>query len=82
MTKEIHHYDGHILCEMNVECLRKGRLEEGFSEDPYLSGIMGIAAVRGLQGNQTDPGSNALPHKPKRKKLTNFMAVSYLLLLY
>jgi beta-glucosidase len=34
---------------------RFGRLQEGFSEDPYLSGIMGVAAVRGLQGNQTDP---------------------------
>ena len=34
---------------------RFGRLQEGFSEDPYLSGLMGIAAVRGLQGDQTDP---------------------------
>ena len=34
---------------------RFGRLQEGFSEDPYLSSRMGIAAVRGLQGNQTDP---------------------------
>jgi beta-glucosidase-like glycosyl hydrolase len=30
------------------------RLQEGFSEDPWLSGQMGIAAVRGLQGPQND----------------------------
>ena len=29
---------------------RFGRMEEFFSEDPYLTGQMGIAAVRGLQG--------------------------------
>jgi beta-glucosidase len=33
---------------------RFGRLQEGFSEDPFLSGQMGIAAVRGLQGPQND----------------------------
>lgn len=33
---------------------RFGRLQEGFSEDPWLTGRMGIAAVSGLQGNQTD----------------------------
>ena len=33
---------------------RFGRLQEGFSEDPYLSGKIGVAAVRGLQGPQND----------------------------
>ena len=34
---------------------RFGRLQEGFSEDPYLTSVMGLAAVRGLQGSQADP---------------------------
>eukprot|EP01047_Picozoa_sp_COSAG01_P089894 COSAG01_NODE_21876_length_881_cov_1.223785_1_plen_240_part_00 len=33
---------------------RFGRLQEGFSEDPFLSARMGVAAVRGLQGPQSD----------------------------
>ena len=30
---------------------RYGRVEEMYSEDPYLTGQMGVAAVRGLQGD-------------------------------
>src|SRR3984957_8484888 len=30
---------------------RWGRIEETFGEDPYLAGEMGVAAVRGLQGD-------------------------------
>ena len=30
---------------------RWGRIEETFGEDPYLVGEMGVAAVRGLQGD-------------------------------
>ena len=33
---------------------RYGRVEEMYSEDPYLVGQLGTAAVRGLQGLQTD----------------------------
>ena len=32
---------------------RWGRVEETFGEDPYLVGRMGVAAVRGFQGNAT-----------------------------
>ncbi|MEO6091709.1 MAG: glycoside hydrolase family 3 N-terminal domain-containing protein [Novosphingobium sp.] len=35
---------------------RFGRAEEFFSEDPHLTGQMGIAAVRGLQGRQRPLG--------------------------
>ena len=34
---------------------RFGRLQEGFSEDPHLTSRMGVAAVRGLQGDNQDP---------------------------
>jgi beta-glucosidase len=37
---------------------RFGRLQEGFSEDPYLTSQMGVAAVRGLQGDNHDPLSH------------------------
>ncbi len=30
---------------------RWGRTEEAYSEDPYLTGRMGVAFVKGLQGN-------------------------------
>ena len=30
---------------------RWGRIEETFGEDPYLVGTMGVAAVRGFQGD-------------------------------
>jgi beta-glucosidase len=39
---------------------RWGRVAEGYGEDPYLTGVMGAAAVRGFQGPQLDaPGSIA-----------------------
>lgn len=34
---------------------RWGRLEETFSEDPYLCGMMGISYVKGLQGTKRTP---------------------------
>ncbi len=33
---------------------RFGRVEEMYSEDPYLVGQLGMAAVNGLQGSSTD----------------------------
>ena len=33
---------------------RWGRTEEAYSEDPYLTGRMGVAFVKGLQGNDPD----------------------------
>lgn len=33
---------------------RWGRVAEGYGEDPYLSGVMGAAAVRGYQGESLD----------------------------
>ena len=43
---------------------RFGRLQEGFSEDPLLTSRLGIAAVRGLQG---DGGAGpATPLQPQR----------------
>ena len=30
---------------------RWGRVAEGYGEDPYLSSVMGVAAIRGYQGN-------------------------------
>lgn len=30
---------------------RWGRVSEGYGEDPYLNGVMGVAAVRGYQGD-------------------------------
>jgi beta-glucosidase len=39
---------------------RWGRVAEGFGEDPYLSGVLGAAMVRGFQGEQlADVGSIA-----------------------
>ena len=35
---------------------RWGRIEESFGEDPYLCGEMGVAAVRGLQGEDRQIG--------------------------
>jgi beta-glucosidase len=37
---------------------RYGRVEEMYSEDPYLVGQMGVAAVRGLQGESSDLDQN------------------------
>jgi beta-glucosidase len=37
---------------------RFGRLQEGFSEDPFLTSRLGVAAVKGLQGdNGSGPGT-------------------------
>lgn len=36
---------------------RWGRIEETYGEDPYLVGRMGVAYVRGVQGEQLDDGS-------------------------
>jgi beta-glucosidase len=39
---------------------RWGRVAEGYGEDPFLTGVMGAAAVRGYQGTDlTKPGSIA-----------------------
>ncbi len=39
---------------------RWGRVAEGYGEDPYLTGVMGAATVRGYQGDRLDaPGSIA-----------------------
>ena len=38
---------------------RFGRVEEMYSEDPYLVAKMGVAAVRGLQGIEDRPGSES-----------------------
>jgi len=35
---------------------RWGRSEEGFGEDPYLTAVMGVAFIRGLQGNDLRHG--------------------------
>ena len=36
---------------------RRGSVERTFGEDPYLVGEMGVAAIEGLQGRGTTPGS-------------------------
>lgn len=39
---------------------RWGRIAEGFGEDPYLTGVLGAAAVRGFQGDDlAEPGAIA-----------------------
>ena len=38
---------------------RWGRVEETFGEDPYLVARMGVAAVRGFQGDATLRGQDA-----------------------
>lgn len=39
---------------------RWGRLAEGYGEDPYLTSVMGVAAVRGYQGDDlSKPGTMA-----------------------
>jgi beta-glucosidase len=45
----------HVLSPVIDVCRdpRWGRVEETYGEDPYLNGILGIAAVRGFQGTST-----------------------------
>lgn len=40
--------------------LRWSRVEEGYGEDPFLSGSMGSAYVRGLQGDNVGSGENVI----------------------
>jgi beta-glucosidase len=40
---------------------RFGRLQEGFSEDPFLTSRLGVAAVKGLQGDGGSGPGTALP---------------------
>lgn len=40
---------------------RWGRVVEGYGEDPYLSAVMGAAAVRGYQGDLTPKGGKESP---------------------
>lgn len=40
---------------------RWGRVVEGYGEDPYLSSVMGAAAVRGYQGDLTPDGGKKEP---------------------
>lgn len=40
--------------------LRWSRVEEGYGEDPFLSGSMGSAYVRGLQGEDVGSGENVI----------------------
>ena len=40
--------------------LRWSRVEEGYGEDPFLSGSMGSAYVRGLQGEDGGSGENVI----------------------
>ena len=40
--------------------LRWSRVEEGYGEDPFLSGSMGSAYVRGLQGGNVGSGENVI----------------------
>lgn len=47
-------YQGLALCAPNINIFRDprwGRGQETYGEDPYLSGRMGAAYVRGIQGN-------------------------------
>lgn len=45
----------HVLSPVIDVCRdpRWGRVEETYGEDPYLNGVLGIAAVRGFQGTST-----------------------------
>ena len=40
---------------------RWGRVVEGYGEDPYLSSVMGVAAVKGYQGDLTPEGGKKTP---------------------
>lgn len=40
---------------------RWGRVVEGYGEDPYLSSVMGVAAVKGYQGELTPEGGKKTP---------------------
>ena len=40
---------------------RFGRLQEGFSEDPFVTSRMGVAAVQGLQGDGGSGPGTPLP---------------------
>lgn len=40
---------------------RFGRLQEGFSEDPFLTSRLGVAAVQGLQGDGGSGPGTPLP---------------------
>ena len=41
--------------------VRFGRLQEGFSEDPFLTSKLGVAAVNGLQGDAGSGPGTSLP---------------------
>lgn len=41
---------------------RWSRVEEGFGEDPYLTGKMGVAVVRGMQENKAYPVISTVKH--------------------
>ncbi len=45
----------HVLSPVIDVCRdpRWGRVEETYGEDPYLNGVLGVAAVRGFQGTST-----------------------------
>ncbi|TWR27525.1 beta-glucosidase [Mucilaginibacter pallidiroseus] len=40
--------------------LRWSRVEETYGEDPYLNGTMGVAVVKGFQGNNINSGTNII----------------------
>jgi beta-glucosidase len=53
IASEIRSLGGSAVCSPNVDVVRDprwGRIEETYGEDPYLNAAMGVAAVKGLQG--------------------------------
>jgi len=56
-TGEIKRYQGLTMWTPNINIFRDprwGRGQETYGEDPYLTSVMGVAVIKGLQGEETD----------------------------
>jgi len=68
-TGSMAQYRGLSFWTPNINIFRDprwGRGQETYGEDPYLTSRMGLAVVRGLQGDDYEPGAAALPRKYRK----------------
>lgn len=68
-TGTMEQYRGLSFWTPNINIFRDprwGRGQETYGEDPYLTSRMGLAVVRGLQGDEYDPSGHATRHKYRK----------------